>query len=560
MPRAEWINHGPMSLSKLAHIVPLLASSVRRGAPATDAPLRRKGVLPRLRSGTIFGSLLALNLVACSTGPGVGPGEDGPGGEEEEETPIQVTGASLAEELRTAVQREWGGFSDTAKATDEVDGAKVPLALLKNCAAEQDEEFDADVDTAVTNLEDAMDEVLDLALSDILKDEWIESDNGTTVVFRLNAASYCEDNEWCLDDLQENPVRASAIKTADGTYVVEILVGTEESRVATLRLSDGLMDMSADLADLLTFLERTVDSSAAKDLPEFLLGKVSVRVQKDGSGRSTVSFGITEALAMDLDTDDGPVNVQVAAAPNAGTFSLDSTTNTVEVAMDLGAVDVKTPAKVLCGGTTAVLIDPNDSDSSDDDTSSENDSCGEIEENGRLAWHLAGASAAVVSSPSASDSWTVSGIGLGDDTTHWDLNGEPLAAYDLNATEGRKVSITITEESASTLVTFEPALNMKLAMQLNRLSDELKVDMPDWLMDEIFDVTFGGPAKKSVRIPKVAGCGGTGAEQVEVVEGSLELNASSLSSPITVEAGMCLVERDSESEHPFEAFGTGVCE
>src|SRR5690606_34249784 len=236
---------------------------------------------PRLLSRTLLGSLLAANLVACVEAQ-PGPSDD--------ETPIEVSGATLTKELRASVQNEWGEFSETTKATDKVGGADVPLGVLKDCAADQDPQFDADVDASMVDLESALDDLLDLVLDDLLLDQWIESETDTEVVYLLDAASYCEGDEWCEDDLQETPVRASASKMADGTYVVEILVGVDESRVATVRLSDGLMDVSADLADFLLFLRRAVDASDREDLPERLQGKVSVRLQREAAGRSTISF------------------------------------------------------------------------------------------------------------------------------------------------------------------------------------------------------------------------------------------------------------------------------
>jgi hypothetical protein len=327
-----------------------------------------------------------------------------------------------------------------------------------------------------------------------------------------------------------------------------------------VRLNDGLIDITADLADFLDFLRRRLDASEREELPERLLGKVSVRMVRDGAGRATISFAIPEALSMDLNTDDGPVLVRVAAAENAASLTLDSDADTVEVAMDVGAIDVTTPGNVLCDTEVSSIGSADPGDPNGGEEIIEESGCGPEEENGQLDWHLAGASASVISSAQAADSWTISGVGLGGDTTYLNLNDQSLVGYDLNANEGRKISITVTEEADSTVVTFEPALNMKLAMQLNRLSDELKVDLPTWLMDEVFDVTFGGPAKKSVRIPRIEDCGGSGAEQIEVAEGNLMLNASSLANPINIEAGMCLVEADPDAEHPFEVIGAGVCQ
>jgi hypothetical protein len=129
---------------------------------------------------------------------------------------------------------------------------------------------------------------------------------------------------------------------------------------------------------------------------------------------------------------------------------------------------------------------------------------------------------------------------------------------------GRKLSVTFKKTTGGTLVTFDPALDIKLAMMLNKLSESLRVDMPVWLGDEIFDVMLGGAPKPSVLIPAPT-CDVYGTpiskSEVEVVTGTLSLAATSLATPVTVAAGMCLlpVEGVANNAHPFSQVTSGVC-
>jgi len=101
---------------------------------------------------------------------------------------------------------------------------------------------------------------------------------------------------------------------------------------------------------------------------------------------------------------------------------------------------------------------------------------------------------------------------------------------------------------------------------MTHLSESMRVDMPDWLFDEVFDVTLGGAPKPSVLIPATT-CDANGdrssKDQIKVTAGRLTLDASSLANPVEVLTNMCLVpaaEEPSEQAHPFSLFSSGVCQ
>ncbi len=100
---------------------------------------------------------------------------------------------------------------------------------------------------------------------------------------------------------------------------------------------------------------------------------------------------------------------------------------------------------------------------------------------------------------------------------------------------------------------------------LNKLSDSLRVNMPDWLSDEIFDVMMGDDPKPSLLIPAPT-CDASGQptskNQLQVVTGSLTLRESSLASPVSVAAGMCLlsVQGADSNAQPFSRVQAGACQ
>jgi hypothetical protein len=89
--------------------------------------------------------------------------------------------------------------------------------------------------------------------------------------------------------------------------------------------------------------------------------------------------------------------------------------------------------------------------------------------------------------------------------------------------------------------------------------------MPAWLASEIFDVMLGGAANPSVLVPAPT-CDAygdvTSKRELQVVTGNLSLGENSLSSPLSVAAGMCLLPVDGLSSKaiPFSRLQSGACQ
>lgn len=235
-----------------------------------------------------------------------------------------------------------------------------------------------------------------------------------------------------------------------------------------------------------------------------------------------------------------PVAVTVQPTDPAIQLGINANTNTVGYLDNWGAVDVHVAGTAVC-----------------------DEQCGPNEQNGTFSGHVGGMSSQVTLGKGATE-LTFSALGLGPDTSYVALDDSRLSTLDINPKHGRKLSITMKKTDAGTLITFDPVLDIKLAMMLNRLSESLRVDMPAWLGDEIFDVMLGGAAKPSVPIPAPT-CDAFGEpvskSQIQVVSGSLRMSATSLATPVNVVAGMCLTSVDSTATapHPLSLLQSGVC-
>jgi hypothetical protein len=209
--------------------------------------------------------------------------------------------------------------------------------------------------------------------------------------------------------------------------------------------------------------------------------------------------------------------------------------------MDLRAVDVQVAGAAVC-----------------------DDECGSKEQTGTFSGHLGGLSGGVALSKGATEV-TFTGLGLGNDTSYVALNNDRLGTLDVNPNNGRKLAVNFKKTAEGTLVTFDPALDIKLAFMLSKLSESMRVDMPDWLYDEVFDVMLGGAPKPSVLVPAPtcdASGNSTSKDQIKVVTGNLHLSSTSLATPVDVPAGMCLLPVDGadSDSNPMSQLKAGVCQ
>lgn len=94
-------------------------------------------------------------------------------------------------------------------------------------------------------------------------------------------------------------------------------------------------------------------------------------------------------------------------------------------------------------------------------------------------------------------------------------------------------------------VRFAPRLTLSAALTISTFSEKLRFALPEWLQDEIFDVSLGGDARSSIFVPLREMCPDDGSSweaperrEVKVTEGSIVL--ASNDGTQVAEAGTCL--------------------
>lgn len=392
----------------------------------------------------------------------------------------------------------------------------------------------------------ALDEFLGKAAKEakehVFREEFVERKDGNMVVYKINPVSVCGSSSECVSKLTENPVRFPVTANSDDSLNIVLLVGQAEHAPAAARLGTTAVSARVNLAEVMDTIRLFAKTEDQASFPERLTGVLELALEKRTDSEFALSGSVIEKFDLLVGQAKGkPVAVTVQPSDPTWELTLNSATNTLGYAVNLGAVDGSVAGAAVC-----------------------NSRCGSKERSGTFSGHFGGYSLKTSISRAATE-LTVSDIGFGNETSYVDLNNDRLGALDVNANNGRKYSMTYKKTAEGTLVTFEPALDMKLALMLNKLSDSMRVDMPSWLNDEIFEVMLGGTAKPSVLIP-AATCNPDGSltskSQLQVVSGELTVSSKALPGKVTVNAGMCLLPVDGTNgdDNPVSRFKAGTCQ
>jgi hypothetical protein len=482
------------------------------------------------------------------TGGGVGTGGlGGGGGTMPSLRPIDSTEATASVNQR--VDELIAGLADSTAQLDTSNSTTVVTQGMNSAVGSSsacptststDGSSSGTIDT--TGLDDFLHQVAKEAKDHVFREEFVELKDGNQVVYKIDPAAACGANTSCIEKLTANPVRFLVTANSDDTLNVSLLVGEARHTPGTAVLGPEKVSARVDLAEAMAAVRLYMTVDEQKNLPDHLNGVVDVALEKRAAYDFAISTSVIEKFDLLVGQAKGkPVAVTVLPSSPTSLLTLNSVTNTVGYSANLGAVDVQVAGAAVC-----------------------DDTCGAKEQAGTFSAHLGGFTGDF-STRKAATELTFSGLGLGNDTSQVALNGDPLGTLDVNPNNGRKLSVNFKKTTEGTLVTFDPALDIKLAMMLNKLSESLRVDMPAWLESEIFDVMLGGAAKPSVLVPAPT-CDVygevTSKSELEVVTGNLTLSESSLPGPVSVAAGMCLLPVDGVDSKagPFSRVRAGTCQ
>jgi|SRR5450631_765592 len=480
-----------------------------------------------------------------ATGGTIGAGSGGVTGTAPSPRPIDSTEATLSvnqrvNELIVGLGDSTAQLDTTNSTTVATDGINSALGSSSACPGNAGNLSSGNIDTE--GLDDFLHQIAKEASDHVFREELVELKDGNQVIYKINPVSACGTNKTCVDKLTATPLRFVVTANSDDTLNVSLLVGEARHAPATAVLGPKQLSVRVSLAEAMEAVRPFLSAADQKNLPEHLSGVIGGALEKRADYDFAISTSVVEKFDLLVGQAKGkPVAVTVLPSNPTALLTLNSVTNTLGYTTNLGAVDVQVAGAAVC-----------------------DDSCGTKEKAGTFSGHLGGFTGEFSTRKAATD-LTFSGLGIGSDAANVALNGDPLGTLDVNPQSGRKLSVNFKKTAEGTLITFDPALDIKLAMMLNKLSESLRVDMPAWLADEIFDLMLGGAAKPSVLLP-AATCDAwgdvTSKSQVQVVSGNLSLSSSSLTIPVVVPASMFLVPIDGSNSkaNPFSRVRASTCQ
>lgn len=489
--------------------------------------------------------VVGLYVIACSSN----------GGSNVAQRPIDSSEATATTSAR--IDQMLTGLSDSASSLDTTNSTSVATDGLvvatgtNRCSSSSSNSVvttssnsvDSVPKSTTDSLGNAIRRIRDEAKAHVFRQELVESEDGNQVIYKVDPAQACNGNADCIDKLTVNPIRFAVTANTDNSFNIALLVGQARHSPATAYLSDTKLSVRGNLTEFMDSIRLYMTADQQKSLPEQLAGVTEWAIEKRGEGDFVLSSSIVERFELVTGQAKGKrVSVSVQPSNPTSQVTINSVTNVIGFQENLGTIDVSVAGAAVCDSLK----------------------CGTKEQSGTFDLHLAGATGEFATTAHATDI-TFSNLGFGAESSYLSSNGQHLTTVDVNPNAGRKFSMNFKKTAEGTLVTFDPALDLRVAMAMSNLSDSMRVDMPEWLASEIFDVTLGGAPKPSVLVP-AATCDANGnsqiKDQLKVVSGNLELKSSSIPNPVDVAAGMCLLSVSSSAPkpNPISVVAAGVCQ
>jgi len=493
------------------------------------------------RSSCLVGGVAAM-LLGCggSGGPGtpadtLAPGDDPAAPVGAAGVPVEITGLCQVSAVPSADLVELDKATLTSVLSDYAAGWMQPLhaalsgvdeqALLENlvetvrgtydkaCHSGSDFEFSPPAEL----LDQQKEADLRQQIADFFA-EAVEIQTGT--VLRLSIHQCSE----CTGPIGAQPTFVNASLTSEGTLLLEVeLDGQPWTRTVTITRDE--VAVRAALAPFGAWLDTATEGARnGTDVMPNLEGVVFTGARKDTAGQVVAWAGFSKlrvvgdpglAKQSEFSFHDDCIGVEVSLAPPEVGSSAGA---------DFGTFDVTAPGSTYCPSET---------------------SCGPKERTGPFGHHGGGWSL-VLEQPATSTGKGAAVHVATESESQVTVGGDAYARGGLGeAGSGGEVDLTSTRGTDGYLVTFSPALDMGGALAISQFSEEMQLTLPAWLNDEIFDLSFGGDAVPSIRVPFREACpeGGsttiTGRREVEIVSGSGTLSVGD-GRVLAAAAGQCV--------------------
>jgi len=408
----------------------------------------------------------------------------------------------------------------------------------------------------------------------ILIPENLESETSTSATYRLGPSVLCDADASdapggaapsaaqydpdCVEQADRMQPRLRLTSPSEGDVDVAVLLGERRHVPLVLELHRQRLGVRLDLGEALAVAR---DQGEDTDAVEHLSGVLELALIENGARDYSLEVDVLEALQAVMKTDDGNLQLSLAATAPALELRLDGNLRRLSANVDLGALRVLGPlgrfADLFEGGDTLDVADAAGGNyaalPSDLAIEPLPEQAPARSYHGLLEFVLAGLEG-TLEYVADSDVLHFSHLGLGDATSTIKHDGHTLLALDLNAALGRHVDLVLEPAGDGAKISISPGFDLSLALAFQQVRDQFD-DLAEYLLDDTWHIWFAGTSPALV----------TADEQLRVDSGTLHLDTSAHPAEnLSVSPGMCLLEPSADEQDgqssPWDGLAAGVCQ
>jgi hypothetical protein len=353
----------------------------------------------------------------------------------------------------------------------------------------------------------------------------VEATQGDSTIFRLMGDDVCTTGAApadadCVKAVDAMELRIRATRTAKDGMDLGFQLGANHDEPLVLSFGKDTVAVIVDLAESKNVVQ-VLAPDAATQLPRVMVGKVELRLTKNGEQDLTFSTGILDAIQIEMDENGATHSFTTAKATPLTELRMDAAAKRVSFEMNLGTTEYKGPY----GGSSSLSSQ-------------------------QVVFSLSGASFAFSADEGQQD-FVIAHMGLGEAQSYMSLNGTKVLTADLNSLSGRHFDLNLSKGADGLpLVRVLPEFDLMAKFFMAPLKVDSSAEVPSFYEDQSYRVRLSGGGTPSVR-PVAANTASGFPGGLQVVSGELSLTGKDAS--VTVPAGKCLVSKDTVAQggHPL---------
>lgn len=287
----------------------------------------------------------------------------------------------------------------------------------------------------------------------------------------------CED---CGEPIGAVPSYLVARLTADGVLALEYELEAGNLWSKTLYVTPEAVVVQGRLDPLSTWSDTLNDDvrSGSTVLPN-ATGTITALFRKQGTDGMSAEIGVQEFDFVASPGQDTESHLRSSSECVGIVAQIDRATGSGDIGIYAGTLDLSLPGSVHCP----------------------NEPCGEQERTGSFDYHTDDLSVTLRDPESTVDAATDVGVHMGGFQTAA-VAGKKFGEAGLSDEGNGAFSVAFTDTAGGVLAVFTPALDLRAALIISSFSDSYRLDLPSWLQDEVFDITFGDDPQPSVLVPR----------------------------------------------------------